>query len=290
VSPQSDVPELSLVRFEALGARSVYYIVTNPLGRYVITSTGDIRRRTSSGAKACAVIISVTGALMAGAWSAESAPSVEWAFIRFLIFGAVTLAVVGKLCALMVSAAGDVDKDTRDVFFRISPSDTRAWRLCEIANAISSVAAWRDCTVDPDRRVATILWSAIGRSLAADRLAGDAERAATHPTLTDLADDARARAEHENDALDRVYLNLGKVLLSAKSIDQQRRDAARQLKERLEKEREAAELRRRLGGHLSMADFHDPNEDADRSAGVATEAEVVARLLGEIDKLLRDSD
>jgi hypothetical protein len=126
--------------------------------------------------------------------------------------------------------------------------------------------------------------------MAANQLAGDAERASTHPTLAGLADDALARVEQENDALDQVHLNLGKVLLSAKTIDQQRRDTARKLEERIEREREAAELRRRLGGNLSTVDLHDPYEEADRSAGAATEAEVVDRLLGESDQLLRDTD
>jgi hypothetical protein len=202
---------------------------------------------------------------------------------------------VGALAALALwlpsalSAARDIDKCRHEVFFRVRPSDARAWRLCEIADALSKVEAWRDRTVDSDRRVPTILWAAIRRSLAVDQLDSDAERAATHPTLADLVHDMSVRVEDERAALDRVQLNLGKVLLAARSIDQHRMETARVLEEHREREQEAAELRKRLTRNLSMNSFNGSDEEADQSAGAAIEADVVAGLLHDSDRILRDS-
>ena len=57
--------------------------------------------------------------------------------------------------------------------------------------------------------------------MAAQRL-DDARRAIAHSSLAGLAEEALAKLEEEMDALEQIYLNLGRVLLAAKSVDEQR--------------------------------------------------------------------
>lgn len=289
-------PELSLARVDGSGRRTETYVLTNPLRRYAITPRGDIRRRIGARSKVVAGATAAAGAVVVGSWAAATAASTGRGITRFVVMGTIGLTAVGALVGLTlwlwsaISAARDMGRNTADVFVAIAPSQARAWRLCAIAEAISEVGSWRDRTVDPRRRVAGVLWSAVRRCLEVDQLEKDLERASAHQALAELADEARARIDHDRDTLDRVQLNLGKVLLAARAIDQQRRDAARAAERRRAREREEAELRKRLGDTLATNTPGGTDDEVERSAGIAIEAETVAELLRDSDRILREPD
>ncbi|GAA1272799.1 hypothetical protein GCM10009609_39870 [Pseudonocardia aurantiaca] len=288
--------ELSLVRFRNSNASEEWYIVANPLGRYVITSRGDIRGQISKAARIGAASSAITAGLLVATWSAATAPSTGWVIARFIVGGAIGLASVWCLATLIlwlssaISAAHAINRDRCEVYVRVTPDDTRGWRLCQIAEAINDVAAWRDGTVDPGRRVSLILWSAIRRTVSVAERLDDAKRASAYPSLSGVAHEALRTIGLENDALDQVHLNLGRILLAAQSVDQQQRDIEGSLKARIHQEREEELLRRRLSGGPSTLDLHDSREEADRSAGAAAESQAIAQLLAESEQILRGAD
>ena len=98
VSPQPDphsnsdlggapIAELLLVRFHRPNANQEWYIVANPLGKYVITSSGDVRRQISRGARIGAASSAITAGLLAANWSAATAPSMGWTIARLIVGG-----------------------------------------------------------------------------------------------------------------------------------------------------------------------------------------------------------
>lgn len=106
-----------------------------------------------------------------------------------------------------------------------------------------------------------------------------------------MATETIAKVERERESLNSVESNLKKVLESAESIDRQRIQIAREQEIARQRMLEERELRKRLSEHLgSIADPIKSDTQADVSAGLAAEAEVVASLLAESDRMLRDMD
>ena len=275
---------------------SEWYIVTNPLERYVVTSRGDVRKRISSRAATTVTILAAVAGLLAGILTLVSSPDGDWTAGRAIVSVptfAILVGLAGWLSLLAASTIGAIYRTSRDhpaAYLRVDQHDTLAWRLCRVTEAVIKTTAWRHGTVDPSRQVAIISWSAIGRALMATRRLDDARRATAHLSLAAMADEAIAALEQEMEALEQIYLNLGRVLLAAKSVDEQRIAAEQRRKDRLTQKREEAELRQKLTGSAPTVDLHDSLAEADRSAGVAAETNVVAQLLAQSEQLLRDVD
>ncbi|HSU08536.1 MAG TPA: hypothetical protein VLK57_04980 [Pseudonocardia sp.] len=156
--------------------------------------------------------------------------------------------------------------------------------------AIGRVHSWREGKVDSERRVASIVWSAVQRVVESDREYPDAVRALNHPNLRELAEGKIRRIEQERESLEIVEGNLRKVLDAARSIDAARARAAREreiAKLRLAEERE---LRDRLTAdeRRLLADSDSLNQQADKSACLVAETEAIAGWLAESDRMLRD--
>jgi hypothetical protein len=323
VARVSPLPQVSLVRFSGprwggAGPRDDYssmqipvehlapsewYIATNPLGRYFITPRGDIRKQISRLAASIAAISAVIAGLLAGLSAMASSPDPGSTPVRVTIYAIVFTGFVGLFAWLVlravsaVIAAYHIGKDRAEVYHRVHSHDVLAWRLCRVTEAVIRTDAWRDGTVDPSRQVAIISWSAIGRALTAARRLDDARRAAAHISLADIAEEALTKLEQEIEALEQIYLNLGRVLLSAKSVDEQRMAAEQRRKDRIVQRREESELRReeselrqKLTGNAPVLDLQDSFAEADRSAGTAAETAAIAQLLAQSDVLLRDVD
>jgi hypothetical protein len=274
---------------EQLGT-SEWYIVTNPLKRYVVTPRGDVRKQISSRAASIAGILTIIAGPLAGILTMTSSPDLDWT-PRQIVFYAVGYTGFVGLSAwltLRLVAAYQTGRDRADAYLRVDPHNALAWRLCRVTESVIRTAAWRDGTVDPNRQVAIISWSAIGRSLMAAQRLDDARRAIAHSSLAGLAKEALAKLEEEMDALEQIYLNLGRVLLAAKSVDEQRILSEQRRKDRIAQRREEAELRQKLTGSTQALDAYVSFEDADRSAGVAAETNAIAQLLADSEELLRD--
>jgi hypothetical protein len=166
----------------------------------------------------------------------------------------------------------------------------QAWRLCDLAWRTAQTESWSNRTVDPQRKLAAVVWSAVERITAIERQRSDARRALEHESLRALAEETLARIEREQRSLDAIESNVEKVFAAADRIDVARALAAR--------EREVRELRlaeeRELLGRLTGDPYGRPtgaqtsDHAADRSAGMAAEAEAVAGWLAESDRMLRD--
>jgi hypothetical protein len=280
----------SLARFRGPGDGTGWFVITHPAGRAqrreVPAPTGRLR-------SAVIGLVSFAAVLGCALWAASQAGSLLGALLLLVLGGSVGALVGGMLAVALGSlpspglrlARRRSDDDGRRRVVR--PSDERAWRLCEIGAALAATTSWSDRTVDRDRRVPAILWSAVQRSLVVDRQFQDAQRAAAHASLADLAQDTLTRLAEERASLDAIEANLRAVLAAAGGIDQRRAQLALDR----ERRREERELRTRLTGQqASLADPLESHLQADRSAGVAAEAEVVAELLAESDAMLRDLD
>jgi hypothetical protein len=127
--------------------------------------------------------------------------------------------------------------------------------------------------------------------LTVDRQYVDARRALEHASLVDLAQETLVKVARERESLDAVEANLQKVLRTATDIDRRRVQVEHEKKLAQERKREEQELRGRLSdGRSSISELHVSDSEADRSAGVAVEAEIISQLLVESDRMLREFD
>lgn len=74
--------------------------------------------------------------------------------------------IAGFVLAVVVSTSWDPESHWRAAHPGREPEEDVAWDhpahgLCRLAARIADTAAWRDRIVDPDRRLATIVWSAV---------------------------------------------------------------------------------------------------------------------------------
>ena len=241
-------------------------------------------------------LLGIGGALAGGVLLALSAAPWGWAIPLFVV-GAVSGLIAGAVVSVPlvgVSWAIQFLVDLRHGRPRsikgINDTSSQAWRLCDLAWRIGRVGSWRDQTVDPQRRVALIAWLAVERSLAAESQHVDAVRALGHPNLEMLAQSTLARIEQERQSLNMVESNLQKVLDTARSIDAERAQAATDREIAQRRRVEERELLGRLTGHRRRrgSDGRVSALQAERSAGLAAEAEAIAGWLAESDKMLRD--
>jgi len=277
----------SLARFHDAGETADRYVISDP--------TAPRRRRRTRPARSIGFRDVLVGMASLGTvigcalWAASHAGSLLGGLLLSLLGGAVGALLGGMLAvALGNLPRSRLHRDPDDGVPKrvVRPADERAWRLCEIGAALAGSTSWADRIVDPGRRVPAILWSAVVRALVIDRQYADAQRAVAHTSLADLARETMARVAEERAALDAVEANLRAVLAAATGIDQLERDRRAAAARRWEEH----ELRTRLTGQYAAFDHLESHDQADRSAGLAAEAEVVAELLAESDAMLRDLD
>ena len=199
------------------------YVVCDPTGAYTVDiDTGKV---TVGRHPLIRSLFGIAGGLTGGVWLALSASPWGWAIPLFVV-GAVCGFIAGALVSLPLVGASWAIQFLADLrhgrprsIKGIDDTSSQAWRLCDLAWRIGRVGSWRDRTVDPERRVASIVWSAVERSLAAESQHADAVRALDHPNLKTLAESMLARIEQERRSLSAVESNLQKVLDTARGID-----------------------------------------------------------------------
>jgi hypothetical protein len=267
------------------------YVLVDPAGPYRIGSTG---KAVADRGEGLMMIIALVAVLGCGAWGA----SFGWGWFTGVLFfvlggiggffaaGLLSVPVLG-ICRRMQES--DDRKAQRTTSLSVTPTNGRAWRLCTTAAQIARVGAWQDQTVDRDRRVASIVWAAVERSLIVDRQYADAQQALAHENLKELAEQTLERVRREHESLDAVEANLRKILATAAGIDRRRAQLAEERKLAHRRMLEERELRGRLtGSYGSVSDPFVSDDQADASAGLVAEAETVAALLADSDRMLRE--
>lgn len=284
----------SLARFRDSFTDSAWYVLADPGGPYRINSTGEVvveHRRYRTGH----VILPVTAATGGTVAAVQAVDALSG--VAFFAGGAMGGLVVGGLFAGTVAL---IRRSRRQLEERsehrwrsqvVQTAGSQAWRLCELALRIAGVGAWADGTVDPARRVPSILWTAVKRARLTELQHSDAVRALDHESLSELARERLERIARERASLDAIESNLHKVLETAQKIDEQRQRSAEEQQRKALRRQEEAELRRRLTGVSALvSDPARAEDEVDRSAGVVAEAEEIARLLVESDLMLKELD
>jgi hypothetical protein len=279
---------------ETVGRNGNTYSVCDPAGPYSIDpTTGHVadKRHVSISA-----LVAVAFAPVGGIWAAVAyAAGWQWVPVYFVL-GALGGLFLGAIASIpFVGAFWVYDsvanrRHGRRGSLHIDDVGSRAWRLCDIAWQIGRVHSWREGKVDSERRVASIVWSAVQRVVESDREYPDAVRALNHPNLRELAEGKIRRIEQERESLEIVEGNLRKVLDAARSIDAARARAAREREIAKLRLAEEWELRNRLTAdeRRLLADSDSLNQEADKSAGLVAETEAIAGWLAESDRMLRD--
>lgn len=275
----------SLARFRRHEGDLGWYVVVDPAGRYPVQA--GIERSIDFGpaVRGLIFLVCVVGC---GLWAARDETSTPVALLVFVLGGCAGV-VLGQLLSALVKGLPQTWHrwSANGPRLRVEPGDRRAWRLCEAAAGLAATGSWTDRTVDPQRRVPAILWSAVERSLAVERRYRDAERALDHESLHDLGRETLAGVERERASLDEVEANLRTVLAAALDIDGRRDRRARERRKRAE---ERALRSRMTGGLGPVPGPIESDLDADASAGLAAEARAVAELLAASDALLQELD
>lgn len=287
-APAGSMP--SLAWFAGTGAGTGWYVITEPGGR--ADRIVDVPVRSDRFRNVVVGVVSLGTVVGCALWAASHAGSLLGALLLLLLGGSVGALVGGMLAVLLRNLHVPTPGPRRDDGRKrrvVRPSDERAWRLCEIGAALAASQAWTDRTIDRERRVPAILWSAVDRSLVVDRRFRDAQRAAAHVSLEDLSRDALAQVAAERESLGAVEANLRAVLAAATGLDQLRSRLAQDRRSAQARRQEEQELRNRLTGrHAISGSPVESHLHADSSAGLAAEAEVVADLLARSDAMLHD--
>jgi hypothetical protein len=173
-----------------------------------------------------------------------------------------------------------------EAFARVSPRNDQAWQMCETVYDLVQCRSWVDRTVDPQRRIPLLLWSAVRRSLEVEKQQDAVSRARSHPSLDDLAQEAAAKIERERAALSTVARNLRAIRDAARKVDRTRDERVQQQRAAREKQQEERQLRSVLLGTSTSASPEHSESRADAAAGLAAEAETVAALLADTDRIL----
>lgn len=288
-SGASSAPYYSSPQMNTVGSCSDSFVICDPAGPYTIF------RRTGEACVVRDIVIigtgPIAGASVGGIWLALDASAWQQPAIPLFVLGGFLGALVGTLASSLPLAGSLAYQAISDRRYgrprklRISDRESLEWLLCDLAWQIGRVASWRDKTVDPERRVASIVWAAVERTLDADRQYGDAIQAIGHPGLKQLGEQVLAKIEAERRSLKAVAANLCEVLKTARGIDADRLRVAEQRKLADERGLEERELLRRLTGEPRSA---DSDFQSDRSAGLVAETEAIADWLAESDRMLRD--
>lgn len=211
------------------------------------------------------------------------------------------LVIGGVLALLLLKLAQHMDTVRRrhrpGLFARVTPRNTLAWQMCEMVHDLVKCRSWVDRTVDPQRRIPVLLWAAVRRSLEVEEQRNAVARARSHPDLAELVREASARTARERAALHTVVKNLRAIRDAARQVDHTRDERVRQQRaareEQLEEQRivrekqlEEQQLRSALVGTSASVAPELSEHRADAAAGLAAEAETIAALLADTDRLL----
>jgi hypothetical protein len=197
-----------------------------------------------------------------------------------LLAGAVVLAVVAAV--IEVSLAGR----RAAVVATVREVDSLPWSICTAVNELSLCGAWRDGTVDPQRRVKDLLWATVERARTVDARRDLVRRARSHASLDQIAAEETSKIEREESALREAANNLKAIVKAAREIDRMRESRAREQAANRVKAAEERDLRSKLLGGSSALDAAEIEEQADAASGLAAESEAIAALLAQTDRLL----
>lgn len=278
----------SVARFRKVYSEDGFFLICDPGGDYRIVADGKVTRDRRDVAERVWALVT---ALICAIWAATNATSLGEIF-AFFIGGAMGGLILGCMIGVCITEiAGVMHRESDQSNSRKITTDShQAWRLCLTVAKLAQVKSWADGTVDPTGRAPSILWSAVGRSMALDCQYVDATKALKHTSLETLAKETLSKIDRERQSLNAIEANLNKVLTTAIGIDEQRVQIAAEKKLAEQRRREEQELRRRLAGYDTVAAPQVSDTQADRSAGLAAETEVIADLLAESDRMLRESD
>jgi hypothetical protein len=265
-----------------------FFLICDPAGMYRILDNGEVA--SARGVVVEDAVVPVT-ALMCAILALAYATSFAMGIV-FLALSAVTGLIIGKAIAPAIVAAANSarmksdQRRGRDIYLEITEDNPQAWRLCSTVAKLGEVESWAYGIVDPTRRALSILWLAVRRSMALDLQYADAIKASSHPSLEDLAKETLSRIDQERQLLNEVEVNLNQVLATSTSIDQM----ATEKKLAEQYQQEERELRGRLANYNAIAAPQASQIQADRSVGLAVETKVIAHLLAESDRILRQAN
>lgn len=253
------------------GAAGVRLVIVVVLITFIYTAVVALSqaRPQSAGGWVVAAIAAVIGGLLA-------------AFFAVLAVGM----VLKLIFALLKSVDERRALSRPELFARVTPQNRQAWRLCEAVHGLVGCRSWKDKTVDPQRSAASMLWSAVQRSLLLEEEQAAVERARAHPSLDQLAHDAADKVDRERDALATVTGNLEAILAAASEIDRTRTVREQQQRHDREYQQEEQELLATLLDASTSVDADRSEQRADVSSGLAAEAEVIAELFAKTDRIL----
>lgn len=261
-----------------------YYLLCQP-GRLTIKPDGGSR---SSGTAVATVVAALIIGVLVTIWVLnETDPGSAGRWKGALIFGILAGAVVAiPLFKLVEYFDKGRERRRPEAFARVTPRNVQAWQMCETAYDLAACRSWVDRTVDPRRRVPQLLWTAVRRSLELEEQQDAVSRARSHPSLDDLVREAAAKIAREHAALSTVTQNLRAIRHAARQVDRIRDARAQQERADREEQQEEMHLRSVLLETSTSASPGSSESRADAAAGLAAEAETVAALLADTDRIL----
>jgi hypothetical protein len=285
-SPVVDVdPALpTLGRSRARPGAFAYYLLCQP-GRLTINPDGGSR---SAGTAVVTVVAAVIVGVLVTIWVLnEVDPGSAGRWKGSLICGILTGGVAATLLFKLMEYLDKGREHRRpEAFARVTPGNDQAWQICETMSDLVKCRSWVDRTIDPQRRIPALLWAAVRRSLEVEKQQDAVSRAGSHPSLDDLVREAAAKIARERAALDTVAQNLRAIRDAARKVDRTQDERMQQQRTAREKQHEEMQLRSVLfETSTSTAPEHSESR-ADATAGLAAEAETVAALLADTDRIL----
>lgn len=235
-----------------------FFLICDPAGKYEILDNGTITSKRGGTTIGLIALVMTLGIVI---WAVINAAPFGGVVAMFLLGGGGGL-ITGMFIAHIADLINKKSDRTagRDVSFKVTMESQQAWRLCSTVAKLARVESWADGTVDTARRAPSILWSAVGRSIALDQQCVDAARALKHPALEDLAKETLSRVDRERQPLNAAEASLNQVLEIAIGIDQKRvqtagdkRLAEQSRREDEQRRQEERELRGRLAGYETTA-------------------------------------
>lgn len=269
------------------GVSSGFYLLCRP-GRLVIRPHGGSSSVFTRVLFALAWLIPV-GFFIASLMQTLSRDATWW--LPAVLAAVITAVVGGGISALpVIGLAGYLDKSRErrrpEAVARVTRDNELGWQLCETVQGLVACRSWVDRTVDPQRRIPVLLWTAVQRSIEVETQRDAVFRARSHPSLDDLARDAAAKAAREHTALASVAKNLRTIRDAAEQVDRTRTQREQQQRAARNKQLEERQLRSTLLGTITSAAPQHSDNRADAAAGLAAQAETIAALLADTDRLL----
>jgi hypothetical protein len=97
--------------------------------------------------------------------------------------------------------------------------DTRAIRLCELADFIAESKSWQQGVIDPERRLAATTWSAATRAVQLSELHSLLHKDGNRPTSPTVLDERRREIDELIAELDRIEANLSEIARISRRLE-----------------------------------------------------------------------